>query len=296
MYRNLSPDYLGLSCRQSELIELSLTHRFGGFDLSLHEFQADIAAKGADAASRLLKSARVKLNGGELPLELAAAEGKFTSELEMMKPLLEALQALGVSVVQAKVVAGHAERPFHENFEFHRQRLQQLGEFLAAYDLRVGLNGSPLASERAAFPQPFVSKPDELIMLLKMVSHERIGMVVDLWNWAVAGTSLDQFDNLTEAQITEVRLADPVGAITAEDATPDQRAMPAVDGPAGCVAALTKLAELGYRGAVTIAPHPSHNQGSREEIVRAVVETYDALLTAAGLDARGRLSAVSSDA
>ena len=113
-------------------------------------------------------------------------------------------------------------------------------------------------------------------MLLKMVSHERIGMVVDLWNWAVAGTSLDQFDNLTEAQITEVRLADPVGAITA-DATPDQRAMPAVDGPAGCVAALTKLAELGYRGAVTIAPHPSHNQGSREEIVRALVETYDAL-------------------
>ena len=159
MYRNLSPDYLGLSCRQSELIELSLTHRFGGFDLSLQEFQADIAAKGADAASRLLKSARVKLNGGELPLELAAAEGKFTSELEMMKPLLEALQALGASVVQAKVVAGHAERPFHENFEFHRQRTQRLGEFLAAYDLRVGLNGSPLASERQPFPSHLSGSP-----------------------------------------------------------------------------------------------------------------------------------------
>ena len=94
----------------------------------------------------------------------------------------------------------------------------------------------------------------------------------------------------------EVRLADPIGEITADDATHDQREMPAVDGRAACAAALTKLAEMGYRGAVTIAPASSRVQGSREEIVRSVIETYEALLTAAGLDQRGRLSAVSSDA
>ncbi|MEM7313151.1 MAG: sugar phosphate isomerase/epimerase, partial [Planctomycetota bacterium] len=96
MYKNLAPQALGIACRQSELIELALTHKFGGFDFDLQDFQKQVEAKGLDSAARFLKSAKVKLNAGELPIMLSAVDNRFESEMELAKPLLETAQALNV--------------------------------------------------------------------------------------------------------------------------------------------------------------------------------------------------------
>ncbi len=295
MYRNLSPESLGLSCRQSELIELTLTHGFGGFDLNLVDFKEEIDTKGVEIAGRLLKSARIKLNGGELPLQLAAVEGKFEAELEMAKPLFDAIKDLGVHIVQATVEPGNPQRPYHENFEFHRQRLQRLGDFLEERELRLGLNFMAPPEYRESYPQPFISKADELVMLLKLVSHSQVGLVVDLWHWAVSGSSLDQLANLTPDQITEVRLADlPVG-VEAASASDNLRAFPGTSDNVSCVDALARLGQMEYPGAVTIAPHLSQmDGGNREEIIRRVVEKHDELFKSAGLNSKGRLAAAAT--
>ena len=37
MYKNLSPSSIGVSARQSELVEIALTHRFRGFEIEIGE-------------------------------------------------------------------------------------------------------------------------------------------------------------------------------------------------------------------------------------------------------------------
>ena len=37
MYKNLSPSAIGVFARQSELVEIALTHRFKGFEIEIVE-------------------------------------------------------------------------------------------------------------------------------------------------------------------------------------------------------------------------------------------------------------------
>jgi len=37
MYKNLSPSAIGVFARQSELVEIALTHRFQGFEIEIGE-------------------------------------------------------------------------------------------------------------------------------------------------------------------------------------------------------------------------------------------------------------------
>ena len=195
-------------------------------------------AKGLEAAARLINSANIKLNGSILPVELSAVEGRFESELQMAQPLFETAKALGVEVVQAVVEPGNPQRPYHENFEFHRQRLLRYSQFLNDYGLRLGLNFVAPPEHRESFPQPFISKPDELVTLIKLVGQDNIGMVVDLWHWAVAGASHELLTTMSPSLITEVRLAGFPSGVQAASARYDQRSMPTLEGPVPTAAAL----------------------------------------------------------
>ena len=46
MYKNLVPKALGIACRQSELIELALTHKFGDSTLICRNFKNKLSRKG----------------------------------------------------------------------------------------------------------------------------------------------------------------------------------------------------------------------------------------------------------
>ena len=52
MYRNLNPAALGVTGRQSELIELALTYGFKGLDLDIRSVVKRARTSGADQASQ----------------------------------------------------------------------------------------------------------------------------------------------------------------------------------------------------------------------------------------------------
>ena len=68
MFKNLSPADLGVSGRESEIIELALSHGFKGLDLGLVEFAEQVATQGFAKASRLIESARLKQGSFPLPV------------------------------------------------------------------------------------------------------------------------------------------------------------------------------------------------------------------------------------
>ncbi len=57
MFRNLSPQALGISGRQSEIIELSLSYGFKGIDVDMVDFQQTVKASNLAHARRLIDSA-----------------------------------------------------------------------------------------------------------------------------------------------------------------------------------------------------------------------------------------------
>ena len=68
MYKNLNARFLGVSGFQSEIIELALSHSFGGIDLDVVDFSDRVQTKGLEYARRFIESAHIKIGCGQLPV------------------------------------------------------------------------------------------------------------------------------------------------------------------------------------------------------------------------------------
>ena len=72
MFKNLNANVLGISGRQSELIELALTYGFRGMDVDMSELLKRSESRGIDWAARFIRSAhnssRFSAGGFDLPI------------------------------------------------------------------------------------------------------------------------------------------------------------------------------------------------------------------------------------
>jgi hypothetical protein len=93
--------------------------------------------------------------------------------------------------------------------------------------------------------------------------------MLDLWNWHFAGGTRDMLQSLGSKAIVSVCLADAPADATIDTISEEQRLLPQPEGPVGNLATLTMIYELGYRGPVTLAPHPKCVSGkTRDAIVQ----------------------------
>ena len=154
MYRNLCPSALGITGRQSEIIELSLSFGFKGIDVDLPEFQQTVTTYGLAHARRLLDSSRLKLSSFHLPLVWDEDDEVYKNGLTKLDEALTLASDMGLSRAITTVAPANDLRPYHENFEFHRRRLQELGELLAKRQMKLGIefHASPALRKDRAFP------------------------------------------------------------------------------------------------------------------------------------------------
>lgn len=287
MFKNLSVEALGVSGRQSEIIELALSNGFRGIDLDLVDFAAQVAGHGLPYARRLLDSAKLNYGGAALPVRWTS-DAEYADDLTKLPHAAELAAALGCTRLTFVVESASDARPFHENFELHRRRLTEIAALLAkpGLSLAVGFDAAPAA--RAGRDYEFIYSLDNLLMLLSMISAKNVGVVVDLWALHVSGAGLDGLKKLKPAQILTVELSDAKSA--AADAP---RLLPGDDGVIDATAALVYLAEIGYDGPVTPRRDPAQYPAqSREAIVKETGQKLDAVWKAAGLSPAGKLQAV----
>ena len=95
MYKNLNPESLGIAGRQSELIELTMTYGFRGLDVDGTELIKRASLLGVEEATRYLKSANVKVGGFPLPVNIAADEEGFKSDLEKLDKAADIAKQIG---------------------------------------------------------------------------------------------------------------------------------------------------------------------------------------------------------
>ena len=292
MFGNLNFDDLGVAGRQSELIELTLSHGFKGFDLDLEDFGWQIEQHGLEYVQRLLASAKLKLGSFRLSVDFGGDEEAFRRDLAELPKRAQTAAAMGCTRCRAKVEPGGDMRPYHENFELCRSRLGKIGEVLADAGVSVGLGIAAPAKHRRDCVYQFIHTVEALLALVANVGADNVGVSLDAWQWHVGGGTLEQIRSLPADKVVAVALAD-AGSDAGDDQVEEEtRLLPGETGKIDSAAILTALAEMGYKGPVTPKPHRARFEGmGREEIVKLAGDALDAVWQSAGLTPGGKLSA-----
>jgi sugar phosphate isomerase/epimerase len=290
MYKNLNPAALGITGRQSELIELALTYGFRGLDLDMVDVIKRARSRGLEAARRYVSSASVRI--GEFPLTTnwLAAEIPYRSGLVELKEIAQVAAAVGATVCTATVKPYSGDLPYHENFELHRRRFAEIGELLSEHGIRLGLAFQATAAERAGHAVPFIHQAETLVTLVKTIGSAQVGLTLDTWSWYVGGGTLDLLRQIPPAQIAAVRFADCAADADRGQLTEADRYLPGDGGAVDGASILRYLAEHEFAGPVTLWPHPSRFRGmTRDAIVQQASAKFDALFRAAGVSRSGKV-------
>jgi sugar phosphate isomerase/epimerase len=285
MYKCVSPSAIGVFARQSELLEIALTHGFKGLEIDIQEVIRRAQASSVVQACRYLCSAQVRIGGFELPVRWAGPEKDFQADLATLGLVVDVCQTLGADRCHTTIRPTCDQRPFHENFQFHVQRLQQVADVLAPSNVKLGLGFLASPAERKDGGFEFIDQAETLLLLINSIGRDNVGLLFDTWNWWVGGGDVAKLRTLRGEQILSVRLADIPAGVDIATITDEQRLMPGDGGTIDAAATLAALEDLGYDGPVALAPNPAMFQGQkREAIVSRASSALDALLGGAPVE------------
>jgi sugar phosphate isomerase/epimerase len=299
MFKNLNPGALGVTGHQSEIIELALTYGFTGMDLNVVEFATRARLKGVEYARRLMDSAKLKMGAFALPFEWDTDDESFAKDLKKLPDYAQAAVAAGCTRCIATVAPGSETRPYHENFEFHKRRFQEICQALEPAGVRFGVGFQAAEYLRKSQAFQFVHDLEALTLLLNMVAAPNIGLLLDIWDIVVAGGSLDSVRKLPPEQIVAVHVADLPSAAGNGEIDDKSRLLPGGEGGRiDITTLLVYLKSVGYDGPITPRPSRGIFQSRRRDlVVKQAGEALDKVWRAAGLPIERRFvpSAASLD-
>lgn len=283
VYKNFSAQGLGISGRQSELIELALTYGFRGLDIDLSDMFRRVQRSDFDRASRFLHAAEVLVSGFDVPVDLDADDDTFATQLAQLHPASEIAGKLEARVASMVVPAATNRLPYHEYFEAVTKRLNQIGDALAAQNIKLAV-GFQAASELAAGKEfEFIRNVEGFLPLVKGAG-DNIGFLIDTFNWFAGGGTIDQLKKLKGEQIFAVRLSSVLPEADAAAIKRADRALPLLGGEIDFVAIAKHLISEKYAGPVSAYSAPSNVRGgTREAVANQAQEALDEIFTGAGL-------------
>ncbi len=291
MYKNMNPSSLGVSGRQSELIELALTYGFRGLDLDVGELLKRATLQGVEEAAKYIRSGKVEIGGWVLPVRLTGDEAAYQEDLGLLANLVETAKQVGLKYCTVDIEPASDSLPYHENFERHRERLAKVGELLGGQDICLGvaLQSSPKLGEGMA--HQFIHSAEELLTLIRNTGCEHVGLALDTWNWQVGGGGRDQLSELQGKQFVTLVISDVPDDADLSTIGPQERGMPSEDSLPEYGRLVKSLAERGYQGPITIQPHSSSlARMTRDQSVERCANALDQIWALAGVTKSGQLA------
>ncbi len=296
MYKNLNPASLGVSGRQTELIERALTYGFRGLDLDAADLLKRAALQGLEEAGKYIHSAKIKIGGWMLPVHLGADDSVFQIEIERLPLTAETARKVGFSYCLTDLEPASDRLPYHENFERHRHRLSTVGDVLAATGLRLGVGLKAAPDYRQERTYPFIYKAEELLTLIRTVNHTHVGLALDTWNWKIGGGGSDPLPDLKGRQIVWVAIADVPADADLATIDVSQRLLPTEETVPQYAKLVAGLAERKYDGPVTLLPASRHLGGiNRDHLIEKCGTLLEQMWMQAGLVKPNRPVPVAAD-
>jgi len=285
MFKNLSPSAIGISGHQSEIIELALTFGFGGLELDMAEFAGRVKLHGMSYARRLIDSANIQVGTFPLPVDWETEDADFQKQLEALAEIAALAAEIGCTRCLAMLPAGGDRLPYHENFEFHKERFTAICKALEPSGIHLGVGFHAAEYLRKDKEFQFIHDMDALSLLINMVGAPNLGILLDVWDLVVGGGSIESIGGMSPQQIVAVQVAELPQDVAVADLDKDSRLLPVVEnGRIDIAAVLGSLKDIGYEGPVAVAPSQGiFRTRRRDMIARQVAEALDAPWRAAGL-------------
>ena len=288
MYKNLSGDGLGVSCRQNELIELALTYGFKGIEVDIAEMQSRADRFSPEFARRFVDRTKnswsMVVGTFKLPVKFSASEADFAKAIERVKKFAVMAESLEAFRCYVDIEAANATLPYHENFEMHRTRIGQVADILHEQGVRLGLGINANPAVRSGKEFQFIYQAEPLLTLIKTIGHPGVGLALDTWNWVVGGGALDQIQELSGNDVVCVRLADVPADVDIANAKDTDRMLPGQSESSIAAGVIKHLAGSGYDGPVAVHPHSSQFSGvTRDNIVQQASSSLTRVFEEAGV-------------
>lgn len=302
MYRCLNVETLGITGRQSELLELALSNRFKGIELDMETLARQVDSRGQEYATRCIDSAKkcpVELVVGpwKVPVRWDAAEDRIKEQLRRVPTLANVAKTVEANLAVTSVLPGSENLPLKENFDFYSAKLSETSDLLAPHGIRLAVGFHAAAAAREGLEHQFICKAEELVTLVNMVNSDNVGLYLDTWNWHLGGGTMEMVEGLGINKLFAVSVADIPEGADADGIGLDQRLLPGPDGVIPINNMLERLHELEFDGPVTVYPAMSQYKGiPRDKVVVRVAEALRSVWPGAELAEEAEAEAAAAEA
>jgi len=284
MYKNLNATVLGVSGRQSELIELAMTYGFRGLDIDIVDLVKRTQRSEFEKAARYLLSAKMLVSGFETPIDLDSDDATFEKTLAQLPATIEIAGKVNARAGFLRLPAATDRLPFHEYFDVLRKRVDRIAEIFAANKVMLGLYFSTAIENRENRQFKFIQDVEGFLAFFKACTNPSVGLVIDTFNWVVGGGTFDQLATIPGNRIAVLRLADAEVLPTIADASLRMRQLAGTSGVIDNVRIVSILSKGGFDGPITAFGHSSNFGGmTRDSIVAKSQDSLDNVLAGAGL-------------
>lgn len=289
MYKNLNARALGISGRQSDLIEIAMTYGFQGLDIDAVDLQRRTERTDFDRASRFLASSGMKVSGFDVPCNLDSDDKEFEASLKDVEAVVGVAGKVKARAGILAIPASTNLAPFPQYFEYVRARLQRLATIFESHQVLLGLSLSTYLEDRSDRQYAFIQDVDGALALVNSCPSNYVGLLVDTYHWTVGKGTWEQLASLQGSKVAGLNIADMVAIPSLNESNDSLKFIAGTYGTVDNAQFAKILAENGYDGPITSSPSPK-NLGSitRDSIVSKAQDVLDATLAAANLSTQTR--------
>jgi len=284
MYKNLNAEVLGVSGRQSELIELAMTYGFKGLDIDITEVVKRTARTDFERAARYLLSSKLKVGGFDVPVDLDADDASFETALAALPETIEVAGKLGAYAGFLALPAATDRLAFPEYFEILRKRVERIAALFEKNKVLLGLSFSTAAEDREGKQFKFIQDVASFLAFFQACSSEAVALVIDTFDWTIGGGTMEQLASIPGKRVAALRISDLAKVSSVTDCTKSLRLLSGTHGTIDNVQFVVALNKSGYEGPVTSFADPSNFAGvTRVSIVAKSQDALDHALAGAGI-------------
>lgn len=289
MYKNLNPSAIGVSGRQSEIIELAMTYGFKGVDIDLGDLVKRSQHSSFEKAARYITSAKIKVGAFETPIELDDDDTAYAARLAQLHGAAEIAKRIEADQGLLRIPPATDRLPFHEYFNVIRKRVDEVAAVLAKEDIKLALHFSASADSGVGKQFKFVNDVEGFLALFRACTAKNVGLAIDTWQWHVGGGSFEQLASLPADKVFALRLADIAEDIELSKATGKHRLLPGLTKVIDNVRVVSHFAAAGHKGPITPMGHSlSTSSMTRDAIVAAAQDALDKVCEEAGVPLQTR--------
>ncbi|WP_436908483.1 sugar phosphate isomerase/epimerase family protein [Halosimplex marinum] len=279
MYTSFGPGAAGVDLPFPEAAALAAETGFDAVQVDL----GYLREHGPDDYRAVLDEHGLRTGSANLPVDATGDAETYESGLDALPEVAEAAAAVGCTRMSTYIMSFSDERPFEENFAFHRDRLDPVADVLADHGIDLGLEFLGPETLRAGHEYEFVSTADGMLDLCEAVG-ENVGLLLDSWHWHTAGGSTEALEALDADDIVDVHVNDAPEGLAMDEYVDTERAMPGATGVIDIETFLLHLDAVGYDGPVMAEPFSDELEAmADEDAARETAESLRRVFDRAGL-------------